>query len=87
MYGININWLLTGEGPMEKTPQSKDNIVSEDRAIYNNKVIEDPELEEIIKLLKENPKDKKLVLKLLKGKKDIKEALEGFEIKKLLEEV
>ena len=41
---------------------------------------------EIIQILKEYPQDKKLVLKLLKGKKDIKEALEGFEISKIKEQ-
>ncbi len=57
--------------------------VSEEPAIYNN-VSGDTELSEIVHLLKEHPQDKKLVLKLLKGKKDIKEALEGFEVKNLL---
>ena len=41
---------------------------------------------EIVQLLKEHPQDKALVLKLLKGKKDIKEALEGFEISKIKEQ-
>lgn len=58
--------------------------VSEEPAIYN--VSGDAELSEITRLLKEHPQDKKLVLKLLKGKKDIKEALEGFEVKNLLNE-
>lgn len=53
-------------------------------AIYNER--SDAELAEIITMLKEHPQDKKLVLKLLKGKKDIKEALEGFEISKIMEQ-
>lgn len=39
---------------------------------------------ELIRTVPISPlQDKTLVLKLLKGKKDIKEALEGFEIKKI----
>jgi hypothetical protein len=37
-------------------------------------------------ILLEGPQDKKLVLKFLKGKKDVKEALEGFGIKDILKE-
>ncbi len=37
-------------------------------------------------MLQEHLEDKKLVLKLLKGKKDIQEALEGFGVKNLLKE-
>jgi hypothetical protein len=37
-------------------------------------------------MLKEHPQDTELVLKLLKGKKDIKEALEGFDISKIKEQ-
>lgn len=70
--GLSLDWLLTGEGPMKR--ESK---VSEELASYS---VGDSELSEILQMLKESPQDKKLVLKLLKGKKDIKEALEGFEI-------
>lgn len=56
---------------------------AEEYAIYK---VSDPEMAEIIQMLREHPQDKKLVLKLLKGKKDIKEALEGFEISKIKEQ-
>lgn len=81
--GVNPDWLLTREEPMMK--EERPLTVSEELALYN-KVKGDLELSEIIELLKEQPQDKKLVLKLLKGKKDIKEALDGFQIKNLLEE-
>lgn len=80
--GISFDWLLTGEG---KPEQGKDNLtVSESQVIYN--VSEDSELEEILKWLKDNPQDKKLVLKLIKGRKYTKEALEGFNIQNSLNE-
>lgn len=44
-------------------------------------------MREIVNILKEAPQDKKLVLKLLRGKKDIKEALEGFGVKGLVEDI
>lgn len=78
--GVSFDWLLTGEGSPQKGHQ-----VCEERTIYNN-VREDPEMEEIIRLLREYPQDKKLVLKLLKGKKDIKEALDGLQIRHILNE-
>lgn len=82
-FNIDLAWLLTGEGEM-KREEEKPLIVAEKSAIYETK--EDRDLAEIIQYLQAHPEDKKLILKLLKGKKDIKEALEGFEIKKLLKE-
>lgn len=79
----NLNWLLTGEGEMFRRGEKGELKVSEKVPIYN--VREDPEIVEILKLLMESPQDKKLVLKLLKGKRDIKEALEGLDILKLKE--
>ena len=67
-----------------KKEEEKPSQVAEECAIYNVK--QSPELAEINRLLEEHPQDMKLVLKLLKGKKDIKEALEGFEIKKIKEQ-
>jgi len=58
-------------------------IVAEAGIVYN---IGDAEIREIVGLLKEFPQDKKLVLKLLKGKKLTKEALEGLGVKGLVEE-
>jgi len=76
----NPGWLLTGEGPAER-----DGVDMKPSSIYNVKE-NDSDLAEILQMLQEHPEDKKLVLKLLKGKKDIQEALEGFGIKNLLRE-
>ena len=81
--GISLDWLLTGEGPMRRAANGI-HMVSEEPSLYN--VGDDPDLEEILSLLHEAPQDKKLVLKLLKGKKDIKEALEGLDISKIMKE-
>lgn len=77
---ISPAWLLTGEGSIIEVIEEQPLAVCEESATYN---VSDPEIAEIIRMLKEFPQDKKLVLKLLKGKKDIKEALEGFEISKI----
>lgn len=85
--GMSLDWLLTGEGPMKKyeAPEEKPLTgVREASTIYN--VREDPDLAEIVSLLEEFPQDKRLILKLLKGKKEIREALEGIEIKDILKE-
>jgi len=79
----SLDWLLTGEGEMG-WGEKEGLLLAETADIYK---VRDTELSEIIRLLKEHPQDKKLVLKLLKGKKDIKEALEGFGVKKFIEEV
>jgi len=73
--GFLLNWLLTGEN----------NRIAEKIPTYYN-VSSDAEIMEINRLLAESPQDKALVLKLLKGKKDIKEALEGFDISKIKEQ-
>ena len=80
---ISPAWLLTGEGSIIEVVEEKPLQVCEEAVIYN---VSDPEIAEINRLLKEFPQDKALVLKLLKGKKDIKEALEGFEISKIKEQ-
>lgn len=58
--------------------------IADPSAIYN--VRADPELAEIVEWLKERPKDKKLVLKLIKVKKDVGDAFEGLEFKIHLKE-
>ncbi len=70
---ISLNWLLTNQGNKKIGDQSRE-----------YKATPDTELSEIVQELKENPNDKKLILKLLKGKKDIKEALEGLSSKDML---
>ena len=85
VHQLSIDWLLTGEGQMKRGKEEKPSMVCEKPVIYNN-VKGDPEMAEIVQMLRESPQDKKLVLKLLKGKKDIKEALEGFEIAKIKEQ-
>lgn len=83
VYQVDIDWLLTGEGEMKRGKGEQPYIAAELGAIY---AVKDAQMNEIIEILKEHPGDKKLVLKLLKGKKDIKEALEGFGVKGLVEE-
>ena len=82
--GISFDWLLTGDAPVRRAEKEKPLQGAEEPAIY--KVRENPKLAEVIRMLKEHPQDTELVLKLLKGKKDIKEALEGFEISKIKEQ-
>lgn len=65
---VSLDWLLTGEGEMYANAPT-----SPSKSEYG---VQDSELEEIIEWLKENPQDKKLFLKILNGKKDIKEATE-----------
>lgn len=72
---------ITGEPCLYKK-EEKPLIAAEKTAIYEVKG--DTDLAEIIQYLNEHPEDKKFILKLLKGKKEIKEALEGFKIKALL---
>lgn len=66
--GVNLNWLLTGEGEMflNEIPQIPG--------------IEDDE-RELLALLRENPEMKPLIIKLLKAAKDMETAVE--EIKKI----
>jgi transcriptional regulator with XRE-family HTH domain len=60
-FGVNLNWLLTGEGePFIATP--KDPVKKKD--LYEGLSQEDRELLELIKNLP--PKDKDLVIQLLK---------------------
>ncbi len=54
--------------------------------LYYNVKAKDQYLVEILKILQEHPKDRKLILKLLRGKKNMQEALEGFGIKNILKE-
>lgn len=75
--------MAAAEEPGLYKKEEKPLIAAEKTAIYETKG--DRDLAEIIQYLQEHPEDKKLILKLLKGKKDIKEALEGFKIKGLLE--
>ena len=69
-------WLLTGE--------VADRVAEKISPYYN--VSTDPELSEINEWLRDNPKDKKLFLKLVKVKKDVGEAFEGLEFKIILKE-
>lgn len=66
MGNVSLDF-FTGKEP--EKPQG----VAEEVAAYG-----DPEITEILHLLKESPHDKKLVLKLLKARKEMKEALEGL---------
>lgn len=65
-YNKDLMWLLIGDEPAGSNGQV---------ALHD-----DPEIAEIIEFLTTNPADKKMVLKLLKGKRDIEEALDGLNI-------
>lgn len=74
---VNIDWLLTGE-------QDQPQFVAEAAPIYHSG---DIDLREICEWLKENPGDKKLILKVVKAKKGLKEAMDDLAgVKGLVEE-
>lgn len=84
---LSLDWLLTGEGEMQRS-EVKHPVVFEPVAAYN---AGDSELREICEFLKESPVDKKLILKVVKAKKELKkatrEAMEGLiGVKGLVEE-
>ncbi|MDP3012726.1 MAG: helix-turn-helix domain-containing protein [Candidatus Subteraquimicrobiales bacterium] len=60
---------------LEKPTHQRAEAIESNHSLAN---ISDTDLSEILKLLKEHPEDKNLVLKLLKGKREIKEAMEGL---------
>ena len=68
LYGVNLHWLLTGEGRMFRFE------------VPDIPGIEDDE-RELLALLRENPELKPLIIKLLKAAKDMEAAVE--EIKKI----
>jgi hypothetical protein len=67
-FKVSVDSLLSGEA----SPASTDH-VCEAPATYG-----DEDEAAIIQWLRENPKDKKLILKLIQGRKITREALEGF---------
>lgn len=91
-YRVSRIYLETGRGAMVKVPSARtflqpripsttvkipDNSVSESPLIYSLNY--DRELQEIMDILiNALPEDKPLVLKLLRGRKESKEALESF---------
>lgn len=70
-FECDPGWLLTGIEHKREVPSG----VAEVAAAYN---VRDIEIQEIVGFLKENPVDKKVILKLIKSKKMAKEALEEF---------
>lgn len=82
---ISMEELLTGKKVRYPLIEEIPLKIAEETAIFNN-VKGDPELEEILRYFLENPQDKKFCLKMIKGKKDIKEAVEGFVSKNLIKE-
>lgn len=85
MANVTLDWLLTGEGEMKRGERSeRPHIAAEPAVAYN---VRDVDMQEIVGFLKENPVDKKVILKLIKSKKMAKEALEEFAgVKGLVEE-
>lgn len=71
-FKLSVDWLLTGEGEMKRESPL---MVAEARVLYN---AGDADLSEICEWLRKNPVDKKLVLKVVKAKKGLKEALDEF---------
>lgn len=69
--GVSLDWLLTGEEPMVKK-KSKETKITSDKE-------DDFELREIVDILEHDlPEMKKYVLKILKGRKEIKEGMIGL---------
>lgn len=69
--GVSLDWLLTGEEPMIRV-KSKENKTMPDKE-------NDFELREIIDILEHDlPEMKKYVLKILKGRKEMKEGMIGL---------
>lgn len=82
---VSLDWLLTGEGEIKRGERGeRPHIAAEPAVAYN---VRDVDMQEIVGFLKENPVDKKVILKLIKSKKMAKEALEEFAgVKGLVEE-
>ncbi len=85
---VTLDWLLTGEGPKhrERVQTSaldenlhpcakKDLSARADKEGVRTYAQQDTDLAEIVEMLGEDPKAKKAVLKLLRGKKEVAEAL------------
>jgi len=83
-YKVSVDWLLSGEGEIKRGERAETLYsVAEPGVVYGTG---DVELREICDWLKYNPGDKKLISKLIKGRKFTKEALEGLGVKGLVEE-
>lgn len=75
-FKLSVDWLLTGEGEIKRGEKGeRPQVAAEPISVYN---VRDIEMQEIVGFLKENPVDKKVILKLIKSKKMAKEALEEF---------
>jgi transcriptional regulator with XRE-family HTH domain len=79
VQSVNLNplWLLTGEGEMfvDQCKECEIKGVPEASAPYGLTL----KGREILELLRENPEDEDLILRLLKGKKAVKESLAGLQ--------
>lgn len=83
-YKVSVDWLLTGEGEIKRGEKAERPLTAaEPAAIYGPR---DADVSEIMEWVRENPTDKKLILKLIKSRKLAKEAFEGFGVKGLVEE-
>lgn len=75
----SIDWLLTGEGEMRRrypAEQGAPEVMAEKAAIYN---VKDPVVAEIIGLLEtEPPEVKRICLKILKNRQEIKEGFQSL---------
>lgn len=81
--GCSIDWLLRGEiGTKAGRGSVPVSVVCEERTDYSfteKARPEDPVLDEIIDILENDlPEDKPFILKILRGKKEVKEGLQGM---------
>jgi transcriptional regulator with XRE-family HTH domain len=80
--GVDLNWLLTGVTSEARYQSHPDRACESPVATP----YDDEDVAAIVAWLRTNPKDKKLILKLIEGRKITKEALEGFGVGDLLNE-
>lgn len=82
---VNPGWLLADEGSMKRGEVARPEMAKEPQPAYSAPLITanyDAELTEIVDILQRDlPETKKFILKVLRGKKDVKEGLEGLGLK------
>lgn len=82
-YNISTDWLVTGRY-QQAQPQDKEKgcLVAEGGPIYSyesGKHVKDPELKEIVDILEHDlPEAKTFILKVLRGRKEIKAGMAGL---------
>lgn len=78
---VNVLWLATGEGEMRRE-ETQPEFVREVQPGYHSPRATDPDIKEIMDILQHDlPEAKRFVLKILRGRKETKEGLEGLGMK------